>query len=330
MQIMNSIDNAPFFSVIIPLYNKKPHILQTIDSVLNQTFRDFEIIVVDDASTDGSYEIVKEKITGDKIKLFKRKQPSTGGYAARNYGIEKSSGKWIAFIDADDEWYPIHLEKMYQLTIKYPHIMFLASGWEYSNSKISINAYYRAYSLKGPHEITLLQYLDNCIKKRSPVWTSVACVKNDNKIVKNLFEVNRNSGRGGDIFAWLKIMCFCREMAWSPHIGAIYRQDSVNMVTKKTNLTFFFMGNDKYDRLSVDLSKKEKKHLRKFLNRWIFSVWVQNIIKSGNTIRILSIKKVYWKDDCAYALFIKFFSLFPAYLWFVIYKFLKRMRNIIY
>lgn len=95
-------------SAIIPTYNRKNVISRAIDSALNQTYPMHEIIVVDDGSTDGTEDFLKKKY-GKKIRYFKQK--NQGPSAARNLGIKKSTGDWIAFLDSDDEWLPKKTEK---------------------------------------------------------------------------------------------------------------------------------------------------------------------------------------------------------------------------
>lgn len=101
------------FTVVIPLYNKALYIQRAIDSVLSQDFQEFECIVVDDGSTDNSAEIVRS-YTDDRIKLIC--QQNSGVSAARNRGIREAKYKWIAFLDADDEWLPFHLTDILDLT----------------------------------------------------------------------------------------------------------------------------------------------------------------------------------------------------------------------
>lgn len=103
-------------SVIIPLYNKEHYIEQTIKSVLSQTYADFELIIVNDGSTDKSADIVK-KVPDERIVYVS--QSNQGVSAARNAGIKMARGEYIAFLDADDKWMPEYLEKMYLLTKKY-------------------------------------------------------------------------------------------------------------------------------------------------------------------------------------------------------------------
>lgn len=96
-------------SVIIPSYNREKTILRAVNSVLNQTYKDIEVIVVDDCSTDNTLDVVKS-IKDSRLKFFKLDKNS-GACVARNFGIEKSNGEFIAFQDSDDEWLPEKLEK---------------------------------------------------------------------------------------------------------------------------------------------------------------------------------------------------------------------------
>lgn len=105
------MDKAPKVSVVIPAYNAVRFVNATIDSVLLQTFQDFEILAVDDGSTDNTKEILEAY--GDKIRYLPKK--NGGVSSARNYGIENAKGKYIAFLDADDVWMPEKLEKQVAL-----------------------------------------------------------------------------------------------------------------------------------------------------------------------------------------------------------------------
>lgn len=97
------MNKVPYLSVIIPLYNKETEIKRSIDSVLNQEFSDFELIVVNDGSTDSS-QVVVESIKDERIKLIN--QPNGGVSAARNRGVEEAAGKYVVFLDADDKFLP--------------------------------------------------------------------------------------------------------------------------------------------------------------------------------------------------------------------------------
>ena len=114
------------FSVIIPLYNKAPYIAKAIESVLGQTYRDFEVIVIDDGSTDQSLEVAK---------IFENKsitiisQPNSGVSTARNNGVKIAKHPYICFLDADDWWHPTFLEEMKQLITDFPDAGIYGSGY---------------------------------------------------------------------------------------------------------------------------------------------------------------------------------------------------------
>lgn len=108
------------YSIIIPLYNKEKGILHSLNSVLSQSFSDFEIVIIDDGSTDGSVELVKS-VNDDRIVLYS--QINSGPSAARNAGIRISRGEWLLFLDADDELLPDALITFNELIKRHPDYM---------------------------------------------------------------------------------------------------------------------------------------------------------------------------------------------------------------
>lgn len=105
-------------SVIIPLYNKEQAILNTIKSVVNQSFSDIEIVVVDDGSTDSSADSVKD-LTAQDSRIKYHLKTNGGVSSARNFGLSKAKGDWVIFLDADDEMLPNNVELLLELTEKY-------------------------------------------------------------------------------------------------------------------------------------------------------------------------------------------------------------------
>ena len=109
------------FSVIIPLYNKAPYVRKALETVCAQTYRDYEIIVINDGSTDNSAIIAEEYLNGvEGISYQILSQQNAGVSAARNNGVAQASGDYIAFLDADDWWEPTYLEQMAKLIDDYP------------------------------------------------------------------------------------------------------------------------------------------------------------------------------------------------------------------
>lgn len=99
-------------SILIPNYNKAPYLRETLDSVLAQSFTEWECIIVDDHSSDNSWKILEEyAFVDNRIKIFRRPENrKKGGNAARNYAIELARGEFVAFLDSDDIWQPSRLE----------------------------------------------------------------------------------------------------------------------------------------------------------------------------------------------------------------------------
>lgn len=116
------------FSVIIPLYNKANTIARTLQSVLNQTFKKFEIIIVDDGSTDDGVNVVRAFTNDPRIQIIR--QENQGVSVARNIGIEHAKFDHIAFLDGDDEWLPGYLSKMKEAVEKFPSAgIFFCAGY---------------------------------------------------------------------------------------------------------------------------------------------------------------------------------------------------------
>lgn len=110
----------PKFSVIIPTYNRLVFLKEAIDSVLGQTFSDFELIVVDDGSQDGTDRLLRQNIRDHRLKYIF--QEHAGVSPARNKGIRSSKGEWIAFLDSDDLWMPNKLEEQFNYLRQNPEM----------------------------------------------------------------------------------------------------------------------------------------------------------------------------------------------------------------
>lgn len=124
-------------SVIIPTYNRENVILESVQSVLNQTYKNIEVIVVDDNSNDGTHEIIK-KINDNRLRYY-RLDRNFGANYARNFGIKKSKGNYIAFQDSDDIWYNTKLEKQIFLLNSLPSeyaMVFCSLKKDYGKDRI--------------------------------------------------------------------------------------------------------------------------------------------------------------------------------------------------
>lgn len=123
------MDKTPLFSIIVPAYNSAQYIQQTLRSIYQQTEMDYEIIVINDGSTDNLLEILEQE-TDPRLRIIS--QPNGGVSRARNRGIQEARGTYLAFLDSDDVWQPFHLEKARLFFEKYPQFHWYATYIEYA------------------------------------------------------------------------------------------------------------------------------------------------------------------------------------------------------
>lgn len=117
--------SAPSISIVMPLWNKEREVSRAISSVLSQCVRDWELLVVNDGSTDGSR---RAAATFHDSRIHIIDQPNSGVSAARNTGISRAAAQYIAFLDADDEWLPDFLDRILALAARYPEAAVFATG----------------------------------------------------------------------------------------------------------------------------------------------------------------------------------------------------------
>ncbi|MDC9499811.1 MULTISPECIES: glycosyltransferase family 2 protein [unclassified Pseudoalteromonas] len=203
------------FSIIIPLYNKELSVKKTIYSVINQSFRDFEVIIVNDGSTDNSVKVI-ETIDDARIRVIH--QVNQGVSAARNYGIQEAKNQWISFLDADDLWEVDHLLEIKSMISKYPKEKFFATSFSYSDNR-KVFRYERDTAI-----FKVENYFKDAIKEHL-AWTSIVVVN------KNCFDkagmFNQVLTRGEDLDLWGRLARFY-PLIKSSKITAVYRIEAEN------------------------------------------------------------------------------------------------------
>lgn len=187
-------------SIVIPLYNKSKSIEHTLQSILNQTYSDFEVIIVDDGSTDNSIEIVSS-IKDPRIKFFKQK--NQGVSAARNSGVEKASCDLVAFLDADDEWDSDYLETQVNLIHTYPEASVFGTNYRFKDSDGNIsNTILKHINWDNTSGI-LTNYFEVASFSHVPVWSSAVVIRKEALLCIGGFPVGIKSGE--DLLTWARL-----------------------------------------------------------------------------------------------------------------------------
>jgi len=128
---MSKTDSQPKVSTIIPVYNGSLYLAQAIESVLSQTYTNYEIIVVDDGSTDDSYSVIQQYLP--QVRYVE--QSNQGVAAARNHGLKLAQGEFIAFLDQDDFFLPDKFSTQVNCLMEHPELAFVSSGWAIVNAQ---------------------------------------------------------------------------------------------------------------------------------------------------------------------------------------------------
>lgn len=221
-------NSMPKVSIVIPLYNKGPYIHRALTSILNQTIKNFEVIVVDDGSTDNSAETVR-KMNDPRIRLIR--QRNQGVSAARNRGVSESTTDFIAFLDADDEWMPSHLETMMRLREKYPEAGMYATGYRICMPDGKLRWPVFKDIPAPPWEGLLSNYFTISALGENPVTsTSVGIPK---RIFLEAGQFSTGYWYGEDDDLWGRI-ALKYPVAFSREPGAINHREAVNRACSKT------------------------------------------------------------------------------------------------
>lgn len=236
----------PKFSVVISVYNKEKYISNTLESVLNQTFQDFEIVILNDGSTDNSeMEILAFK--DNRIRFFS--EDNRGAGAGRNYVIKKAQGDYIALLDADDYWYPFYLEEQLRLITKYPEAYVFATSSEIKRKE---KTFQRSYSinLKNKNDLKLNYFkaslLDSILHSSSTVLKK--------EVFENVgfYDPNIKSGQDTDLYVRIGLNY---NIIFSPKVCVSYLiiSNSLFHTTKKIVDKADFKVYEKFENENINL-----------------------------------------------------------------------------
>jgi len=222
------MQGKPAVSVVIPLFNKGPYIARALNSVLAQTFKDFEIIVVDDGSTDDGAAYIKE-FKGSHLRLIQQK--NKGVSVARNVGIQEARADLIAFLDADDEWMPDHLETLDRLKRQFPNAGAYSTAYliKLPNLRIVTPRFYAIPD--KPWEGLIPNYFKSCALGSPPICSSTIGIPKS--ILEEMHGFNENIWRGEDTDLWGRI-ALKYPIAFSWEGLGVYHTEATNRLCNRT------------------------------------------------------------------------------------------------
>ena len=256
-----------FFTVIIPLYNKEDFIENTLKSVINQTFTDFDVLIINDGSTDKSEEKVL-KFKDIRIQYFYKE--NGGVSSARNFGIEKAKSNYITFIDADDYWYPNFLQEMSKNINHFPELKVFSAAIEVETSKKVIKS---NYSIVKTGHFEVVNYFDASLKE-TVVCTSCAVFHKSVFEKTGDFDINLKSGEDTDM--WIRIgLIYPILFSWRILARYVYDDNSLTKNHKTTIISF--------DLSKYTLIEKTNPSLKRFLDLNRFSLAIKSKIIRDKT-----------------------------------------------
>ncbi|WP_438319864.1 glycosyltransferase family 2 protein [Edwardsiella tarda] len=187
-------------SVVIPMYNKEGFILNCLNSVLNQSCAIDEVIIIDDGSTDNSYNVLIDFIKNNtQFKITIKRQDNAGVSAARNEGIKLSSYEYIAFLDADDEWEYTYIELMKKIIKKYPDAIAYSSSHLVRNNN---GVFWKETTLERGFEGVIVDFY-KASSKLSILNSSKSILKKT--VINEIGGFPLNEKNGEDLFIWMEV-----------------------------------------------------------------------------------------------------------------------------
>ena len=218
---INLKNKSTYFSIIVPCYNASSHIERCIKSIRKQTFKNFEVIFIDDCSSDKTLELLKKYQRLNSNFKIMRTPLNSGPGAARNIGLRNASGKYVCFLDSDDCWFSKKLEVMFYNTQKFKEEIFCHNELCFLNSKLlkRLN-----YFIKDQN------YYEHLLMKGNQLSTSATVVKlnfiNNKKI---FFNENKSHFSVEDYDYWLKLTFFGAKIRFINKYLGIYNLHNLNI-----------------------------------------------------------------------------------------------------
>ena len=250
------------FSIVIPLFNKENYIKKTLQSVLSQSYKNFEVIVINDGSTDNSLEIIK-KIKDDRIRVFNQK--NQGASTARNNGVRKAKFEWVALLDADDIWFKNHLEELYSAIQKLPEAEVISTAYQIELHHNFIKQ--PAFSKTPPEQIS---YIDNyfTFSLIDPLfWTSTLAFKKSCFTKIGGFDERIKSGQDSDLICRFALKYI---LGYNPKITLNHKKNTENNLSQSGDIKSRVLFINKFK-----VEEKQSKSLKTYLDIDRYSLALQ-------------------------------------------------------
>jgi len=231
------------FSVIIPLFNKSPYIVRSVRSVLAQSFQDFELILVDDGSTDGGVDILKKEIKDSRLRIIRKE--NGGVSSARNRGIAEAKYNYICFLDADDIWHPEFLKNIANAISINSNLEIIGVRFEEVTAGHSVIFSEDPLNIKQ-EAIKLRDYFKQA-SKSALFNSSSTVVRRD--VFEKVGKFDELLSHGEDIDMWFRIMLCANEAYYIP-----------------INLSYYFVGNS--EQATGKLPQLEKHLVGSFFSKY--------------------------------------------------------------
>lgn len=251
-------------SIVIPLYNKADTIERSINSVLAQSVSDWELIVVDDGSTDTGPTIVSH-FEDPRIRLVT--QVNAGVSAARNHGVELAKADVVAFVDGDDYWAPGHLESMANLIKLFPEASIFATAYFMVGEKGQVRKIRLSGKSDAPQTTRMMNYFEEASEGDPPIHSSAVAVNKADFMLIGGFPLGVKAGE--DLITWARLVCI-GEVAYSREATAYFVLPPVSVARNSSVIR----RPPKPDYIGAELAKLTTQHLqfgeslRKYLGDW--------------------------------------------------------------
>ncbi|MFQ3789820.1 glycosyltransferase family A protein [Halomonas sp. A29] len=268
----------PFFSVVIPVYNKVATLAASLSSLFQQTFRDFEVIAVDDGSTDGSYELLEQHARKGRLRLLQRDEPGPGGQAARNLGAEEAKASWLVFFDAEDILLFDHLSRFAEAIARHPDI------------ELFVNAFQK---MEGHQRQPRTESIPTGVLARREALEAFSycdfinmngvCIRRGRFLALGGFPAGRYR-HGGDVYFWLKALCALEAIHYDDTVTSLWLIESNGTGGGKNGLDRVHPSVDLLAEFAGRLSWYESHYLQAAVNRKVLC-WAVKKKRLGKPVR---------------------------------------------